>query len=121
MIERCGALLLDLDTPETRKLVEKNPYYAFTTVTRGVYPQLLQDRTTLAVMATLVTSAETPENVVYELTRAVFEQLFDLKRMHPAFAGLNPAGMVHDGISVPLHRGARRYYKERGWITDEKS
>jgi uncharacterized protein len=38
--------------------------------------------------------------------------------MHPAFANLEPQKMIHEGLSAPLHEGARRYYIERGWISE---
>ncbi len=38
------------------------------------------------------------------------------KRLHPTFADLNPQDMIKDGLSAPLHDGARKYYRERGWL-----
>ena len=65
-------------------------------------------------MATFVTSAEVPDQVVYEVTRAVFENLDDFRKLHPAFANLDPKKMVSDGLSAPLHDGAMKYYREAG-------
>ena len=53
---------------------------------------------------------------VYEVVRAVFENLEDFKKLHPAFANLNPADMITNGLSAPLHAGAVKYYKEMGWM-----
>jgi hypothetical protein len=52
--------------------------------------------------------------VVYEVTRAVFENIDDFRKLHPAFASLDPKKMVTDAISAPLHPGALKYYKEKG-------
>jgi len=68
------------------------------------------------VLATVVTSAKTSPETVYQVTRALFENFDEFKKLHPALANLNPQNMVKDGLSAPLHEGAARYYKEKGWI-----
>ena len=72
------------------------------------------DVTTWGVKATFVTSADVPADVVYEVTRAVFENIGDFRKLHPAFRNLDPKVMVKDGLSAPLHPGAAKYYKEKG-------
>ena len=68
------------------------------------------------MLATFVTSAKASDDMVYTLVKAVFENFDDFKKLHPAFANLNPENMVKDGLSAPLHNGAVKYYKEKGWI-----
>jgi hypothetical protein len=46
----------------------------------------------------------------------VFENFDDFKKLHPAFANLDPKAMIKDGLSAPLHPGAVKYYKEKGWM-----
>ena len=70
--------------------------------------------TTFGVMASVVTSADVPEEIVYAVVKAVFDNLDDFKKQHPAFANLDPKKMIKDGISAPLHPGAVKYYKEKG-------
>jgi TRAP-type uncharacterized transport system substrate-binding protein len=53
---------------------------------------------------------------VYIIVKAVFENIDEFKKLHPAFANLDPKNMIKDGLSAPLHEGAARYYKEKGWI-----
>ena len=65
-------------------------------------------------MATFVSHENVPEDVVYEVVRAVMENLDDFRSLHPAFANLDPAIMMTDGLSAPLHPGAAKYYKEKG-------
>jgi TRAP transporter TAXI family solute receptor len=67
-------------------------------------------------MATLVTSAKVSDDVVYNLVKATFDNFEEFKKLHPAFANLDPAKMVKDGLSAPLHPGAAKFYKEKGWI-----
>jgi TRAP-type uncharacterized transport system substrate-binding protein len=56
------------------------------------------------------------EESVYTIVKALFENLDRLKRTHPSFASLTPAQMHTDGLTAPLHRGAIKYYREKGWI-----
>ncbi|TJW32494.1 MAG: C4-dicarboxylate ABC transporter substrate-binding protein, partial [Mesorhizobium sp.] len=72
--------------------------------------------TTFGVRATVVANASTPDEVVYELVKSVFENFDDFKKLHPAFANLDPKEMIKTGLSAPLHPGAERYYKEKGWL-----
>ena len=112
----CDARIINLDTDVEKKLVSENAYYAFATIPKGTYKTTDKDVTTFGVMATFVTSAEVPEDIVYEVTRAVFENLDDFRRLHPAFANLDPKKMIKNALSAPLHPGAVKYYKEKGWM-----
>ncbi|NIA70168.1 TAXI family TRAP transporter solute-binding subunit [Pelagibius litoralis] len=115
-VRLCDAVIAEVSGPEIEKLVAARPYYAFTTVPGGLYSGNRDDVTTFGVKATLVTSAKVDADTIYAVTKAVFENLDSFRRMHPAFAGLQPERMVRDGLSAPLHEGAARYFKERGWL-----
>lgn len=110
----CDARIVPLDGEVERRLVEASPFYAFTTIPAGTYSTTVKDVTTFGVVATLVTSANADERIVYELTRAVMENIDDFRQLHPAFAKLDPARMIKDGLTAPIHPGALRYYKEKG-------
>jgi TRAP transporter TAXI family solute receptor len=72
------------------------------------------DVKTFGVGATFVTSAKVPENVIYNVVKAVFENFDQFKKLHPAFGVLKKEEMIKDGLSAPLHKGAVKYYKEAG-------
>lgn len=112
----CNAHIVNLNTRVEKKLVRQYPYYAFTTIPAGTYKTTKSDVVTFGVMATFVTSRKVSDKVVYEIARAVFENLDDFKSLHPAFANLDPKKMIKDGLSAPLHNGAVKYYKEKGWM-----
>ena len=112
----CAAKLVPLTGEVVDKLVAENPYYAKATIPGGLYANNPDDTETFGVLATLVTSANVPEESVYQLTKAVFENFDEFKSLHPAFANLDPQKMVADGNSAPLHPGAEKYYKEKGWL-----
>ena len=54
--------------------------------------------------------------MVYTVVKAVFDNFADFKKLHPAFRNLQEDQMISDGLSAPLHAGAVKYYKERGWM-----
>ena len=74
------------------------------------------DTKTFGVGATFVSSTNVPDDVIYNVVKAVFENFEDFKKLHPAFNNLVPAEMIKDGLSAPLHAGAAKYYKEMGWM-----
>ena len=98
------------------KLVSENPYYAKATIPGGMYAGTDNDVETFGVKATFVTSANVSEDVVYTVVKAVFDNFDRFKGLHPAFADLKEEDMIADGLSAPLHPGAEKYYRERGWI-----
>ena len=110
----CGARIINLVTAPIKKLVADNPYYAFATIPKNTYKTTKKDVRTFGVKATFVTSTRTNEAAVYEVVRAVFENLEDFRKLHPAFQHLDPKAMITEGLSAPLHKGAVKYYKEKG-------
>jgi TRAP transporter TAXI family solute receptor len=115
-ITTCGARLVPLTGPAVDKLVKASPFYAHAEIPGGLYAGHPNPTKTYGVLATLVTSAKVPDATVYELVKAVFENFEDFKKLHPAFGSLDPKKMVKDGLSAPLHPGAAKYYKEKGWL-----
>ena len=110
----CGSYIVDLQTGPVKKMVDDNDYYAWATIPKGTYKTTTADVKTFGVMATVVTSADVPDELVYAVTRAVFENLEDFRDDHPSFFALDPKKMIKDGLSAPLHPGAIKYYKEKG-------
>ena len=73
-----------------------------------------EDVPTFGVKATICTSADVPEDVVYAITKEVFENIDELK-LHPALEVLTRENMLQ-GLSAPLHPGAAKYFREAGLI-----
>ena len=114
----CQGRIVEVKGPEIDRLVDDNPFYAHVQVPGGLYPGNPDPVTTFGVKATVVASSSLDPDAVYQVVKAVFENLGRLGEMHPAFAGLEPQKMIGEGLSAPLHEGARRYYVERGWISE---
>ncbi len=110
----CDSVLVNVEGPAIDKLVADNDYYRYAVIPGGMYRGSPNDTKTFGVGATFVTSAKVPEDVIYNVVKAVFENFDTFKKLHPAFAHLSKKRMIKDGLSAPLHRGAIKYYKEAG-------
>jgi len=97
-------------------LLSKHPYYIKSFIPIMLYPGAVNEENvkTFGVKAVFVTSAKIPDNVVYAITKEVFENLESLKSFHPTLKMLTKESMVQDGFTAPIHPGALRYYKEAG-------
>lgn len=96
-------------------LVEQAPYYARAVIPHEFYPYALnqEDIETIGVKATFVTARNVADEVVYAITKEVFENLEEFRTLHPAYKVLTERNML-EGLSAPVHRGALRYYREAG-------
>ncbi|HET7299017.1 MAG TPA: TAXI family TRAP transporter solute-binding subunit [Burkholderiales bacterium] len=112
----CGAKLVSVTGPAVDKLVKEKPYYAKATIPGGLYPGNDQPTQTYGVLATFVSSSKVPADTIYAVVKGVFDNFDEFKKLHPALANLDPKNMIKDGLSAPLHDGAVKYYKEKGWV-----
>jgi len=108
-------VMIPLDHPDIKKLAEEKPYYVYTKIPAGLYKGVDYDVPTYAVTATVVTHEKVADEIVYDMVKTVFEHLEELKASHAAFRVLDPKQMLK-GLSAPLHPGAIKYYKEKGWM-----
>jgi TRAP transporter TAXI family solute receptor len=111
----CDSELVNVDNEAVDKLVENNPYYRSATIPGDLYG-VEEDIQTFGVAATIVSSTDVPEDVVYHIVKAVFENFDRFRSLHPAFANLEKSEMVSEALSAPLHPGAKKYYEEAGLL-----
>ncbi len=113
----CDVKLVPLNGPELDRLLEENSYFGPSVIPGGTYDGTDEDVPTFAYAATLLTSADLPDEVAYQLVKAVFENFEDFKKNHPAFADMERKKSITFGKSVtPYHPGAERYYQEAGLL-----
>lgn len=109
------ARLIPLTGPGFDKLVKGAPYYVHAETPGGIYRGVEKAVKTFAVKATFITSSDVPDDVVYTVVKAVFDDLPAFKKLHPAYRHLTAEKMLQ-GLSAPIHPGAMKYYKEKGMI-----
>ena len=110
----CDSVLVNVTGSAVDMLVAENDFYRTATIPGGMYSGNANDTKTFGVGATFVTSTRTPEDVIYQVVKAVFENFDSFRKFHPAFRNLDKRQMIKDGLSAPLHAGAVKYYKEAG-------
>jgi TRAP transporter TAXI family solute receptor len=107
--------LVSLSDAAIKSLVEKYPFFVEYTIPANTYNGQTKDVKTVAVMATLATNAEASEDVIYNITKALFDNQAELASAHAKGAELSLEEAIN-GISIPLHPGAEKYFKEAGLI-----
>lgn len=112
----CDVKLVPVAGEAIDKLVADNPYYAKATIPGGLYKGSDEPTDSFGVYATLVASSDVDADKVYAVVKAVFDNFDRFKRLHPAFENLKEEEMIKNALSAPLHEGAERYYKEKGWL-----
>ena len=110
----CDSVLVNVTGSAVDMLVAENDFYRTATIPGGMYSGNANDTKTFGVGATFVTSTRAPEDVIYQVVKAVFENFDTFRKFHPAFRNLDKRQMIKDGLSAPLHAGAVKYYKEAG-------
>lgn len=115
----CDGVLVEVSGAEIDRLVEEHPYYRHARIPEGMYNNEA-DVPTFGVAATVVSSKQVPEDVVHTVVGAVFDQFEEFKALHPALNHLEADEMPTEGISIPLHAGAERYYREAGLLDGDK-
>ncbi len=109
----CASSIATVSGPGIDKLVKDNSFYAKANVPGKMYKGTDTAQPTFGVLATLVASADLPEQTAYIITKAVFDNFDDFKKLHPAVANINKEDLLQ-GNSVPFHPGALRYFREKG-------
>jgi len=105
--------ILDIPADVAAKLTQKYPFLAAVKVPANTYKGQTADVSTVAVNAVLIAGNSLSEAMVYNLTKALFENQADLASAHAKGKELNLQYAVK-GVSIPFHPGAVKYYKEKG-------
>jgi len=105
--------IIPITGPEVDLLILHRPYYSRSSVPMHHYPKALnqEEVRSFGVRANLLSSESVSEDLAYQLTKAVFSNLKEFKKLHPALGGLSQESML-EGLSAPLHPGAIKYYQE---------
>ncbi|MBO1002837.1 TAXI family TRAP transporter solute-binding subunit [Pseudogracilibacillus auburnensis] len=102
--------VLPIEQDKADELIEKYPYYAADTIAEGTYG-LEEDINTVAVLAMIVVTDELSEDVVYDITKAIYENSGDIAHDKGQYVTLESA---LEGIGFDLHPGAKKYFEEAG-------
>lgn len=112
----CDVRMIPLTDEASLNVQQKHSEFSQAIIPGGMYTGNPDDVVTFGPKATIVTSANVSDEVVYQMTKAVFENFESFQRLHPAFAPLQKLEMVHSSLVAPLHPGAEKYYREQGLL-----
>jgi TRAP transporter TAXI family solute receptor len=117
----CEIRILEVYDDVIKKFIAGNPQFSSSTIPGGIYAGVPQDIKTFGVNATIVTSSDASENMVYNVTKVIFENLAAFKALHPVLEKLDLAKMANEGRTAPYHDGALKYYQEHGLVQKEEA
>lgn len=108
-----GVFLIPIDGELREKIMADCPYYAKIVIPADTYPGQPDPIETITIKATMVVDADLDEDVVYQLTAAVFDHADEITQENAKGAELSPENAT-SGIAVPFHAGAAKYFAEHG-------
>ena len=108
-----NAYLVPIDGEVAEALMEECPFYSVHKIPAGSYKGQTEDVLTVTVKATLIVSADASEDDVYKLTAAIYDNIDAITAEHAKGAELSIENAT-EGISVPFHAGAAKYFAEKG-------
>ena len=112
----CRARLVPIAGPPIDRLIATHPYYVASVIPGGIYAGNPDDVPTIGTRAVLVTTSNQPDELTYAVVKAVFDNLADFRRLHPALSTLVVKDMVPSEAVIPIHPGALNYYREAGLV-----
>lgn len=107
--------IIPLSGEEIATLQQAQPYYASVTLPAGAYRGVDEDVETLAVRAIWATHADLDDDLAYAMVKALYENTETLAQVHVMGSQIALETAL-ESISVPLHPGAERFYREVGLI-----
>lgn len=114
LIKFADARFVPIAGPEVDRLIAANPYSIRALISKEDYDRMDRDVPTFGLLATVMATDKTDPGLVYQITRAVFENLNFVRSRHTSFRRLNPLEMARLGMTAPYHPGAQQYLKESG-------
>lgn len=104
--------LLPVESSKADDLIKKYPFYAKQTVKANTYPGQTTDIDTVAVKAMLVVPEKLDPDLVYKMTKAIYSNTDRLKAAHKLGEGITKQS-ASEGMPIPLHPGAEKFFKEK--------
>jgi TRAP transporter TAXI family solute receptor len=109
------SVIVPVTGPNVKNLMKNYAFYATDTVPAGVYKGVDAPVQTIAVMAMMTARASLEEDVVYAILKAIYDDLAQIKKAHAKFKVIELKKAMM-GMSIPLHPGAEKYFKEAGVV-----
>ncbi|MDC0948773.1 TAXI family TRAP transporter solute-binding subunit [Gammaproteobacteria bacterium] len=119
LVDTCRGVVIDIDKDIIDAVAKERPDMRATTIPAGLYSDHDVAIQTIGYSAVLVTRKDIEAETIYRLVKSLFENVDRFDQLRPDTGSASDPQIMISGISVPLHRGAERYYRERGWLSGE--
>lgn len=106
-----NAYLVPIDGEVADNLMASCPYYTVHAIPANTYKGQAEEVKTVTVKATLIVSASASEETVYEITKAIFDNIGDIAHAKSEELSIENAT---SGMTAPFHAGAAKYFAEKG-------
>lgn len=103
------------DKARLEEFLKNNPYFSMVTLPAGMYKGVEREVKTVATPCLLATSADADEELIYQITKSMYENLAEIEKAHAQGKNIKLETAL-DGVPIPLHPGAERYFKEAGLL-----
>ncbi len=110
---RPGIRFIGIEPDVMKKILAMNPGYLSTVIPKSAYKGMTEDVPTLGVVTVLVINKDVPEDVVYNMTKALWENHGEFLKVKKIWSKVRLADALR-GAAIPVHPGAQRYYDEKG-------
>jgi TRAP transporter TAXI family solute receptor len=123
--QRADIRVIPFGPDQLEKVLARVPFYRPIVMEKNVFRGVMEDVTQIGVINVLVTHERVPDQIAYDMAKAIADNLDTLPQMNPLFKGLKDlfAPLRTKGAAafefggVPLHPGATRAYQETGWLS----
>ncbi len=114
-VDLCAAIFVPIEGEAADRLIKAFPFYGRTTIPAGLYLYNGDPVASIGLVANVVADQSLDADLVYQIVKAVFDNIGDLREQHPVLENLQVEEMTGSGLPAPLHPGAMQYYQEKGW------
>lgn len=116
LLTTADAKIVEISEDEVNNLRDKYPWYANYKIPNGTYPNQDKDINTSAIKMVLYTTSDVPEEIIYNMTKTFWENIDELKESNKSLSELDIKKTLEDISNLPVHEGAKKYYREIGLI-----
>ena len=114
--QHCNAQFVAISGTKLEQLFESSPYLSKTRIPGGLYETQKNSVNTIGKSIALVTSTDVPNDLAQSVVKILFENFDKLKTFHPAIANVDKSSLIENGITAPIHDGAREYFQSAGLL-----
>ncbi len=120
LADSASCVLLNYTQEELEDILEENPFYYQEIIPAGTYENQTKDVATFGAKCLLCASADMDEELVYDLTSALYSARESFKEFHSSMGFMEKKGFMYQQLPIQLHPGAKQFYQDAGLLPNEQ-